>query len=567
MQETTRRDRKVFRAIWSSVIIAGFLALLIWFFGSIHQKNETYCMPIKLDDGWTIEIGGKTYEDQILSDFSFEEPTAYGETVTMKRILPDLLPERSSLRALIYLSTVEVFLDDDLIYSYGRDIAARGGFVGSGYHFITLPEGSGGREIVISFTACSAGAMSNIPSPDILPTEYTYEEFYDENVLLICCCVFLFSLGVILTILGLLARIHKSTFSPLIHIGVFSFLIGYWSLCNTKIIQLFSVDLSLNTATEYMSLYFAMLPLLLLMIRLRSEAETWKKRMLLVLSIILLAFALITTYLHWSGKMFYSETIMAFHILSVFEAIGMLVASVQIRRKKTPQERILNIALMEILLVGIADILRFNVQKYVFPDADHMDISILPVGVLIFTLLLILSYVVGLYGSIIDQTEKETLTRLAYQDTLTDLYNRSMSEKLFKECDAEKESYTLVNLDLNGLKKVNDTYGHAQGDQLIRDYAEILKRSFKDVGIIARMGGDEFVVVVRGDQQKLVDEAVRKMIEMEEEESRDRDYEISSSYGIARSDEIADGSAEQLYRLADERMYEMKVRNKKQRVD
>ena len=561
------RERKLFRTIWSSVIITIFLLLLVWFFGSIHQKNETYCVPLKLDDGWNIEIGDMVLEDQNLNEFSFEQPTAYGETVTIKRTLPDLLPERASLRALFYLCTIDVFLDGEPIYSYGRDIARQGGFVGSGYHFVNIPPESGGKEVAISFTACSDRAMSNIPAPDILPTEYTYEEFYDENVLLICCCVFLFSFGVILTIMGLLAHIRKSTFSPIIHIGLFSFLIGYWSLCNTKIIQLFSVDLSLNTATEYMSLYFAMFPLLLLMIRLRSEAERWKKCMLFVLCMILLTFALITTYLHWSGKVFYPETIMTFHILSVFEALGMLIACIQLRRKKTPQERILNIALMEILLVGVADILRFNVQKYVFPDVEHMDISILPFGVLIFILLLIISYIVGLYGSIIDQTEKETLTRLAYQDTLTDLYNRSMSEKLFQECDAGKESYTLVNLDLNGLKKVNDTYGHAKGDQLIRDYAEILKKSFENVGTIARMGGDEFVVVVRGEEQKRVEEAIRKMTALEEKESADRDYEISSSYGIAKSSDISGGTAEQLYRLADERMYEMKVRTKKQRVD
>lgn len=562
-----RRDRKLFRALWSAAVITLFLIFLVWFFGSIHKKNQTYCKPIPLDEGWTIETGNQTLRDQTLSDFSFEKATARGETVTIRRSLPKQLPERPSLRSLIYLSTVDVFVDGEQVYSYGWDIASKGGFVGSGYHFIELPFGSDGREISISFTAQTNGAMSNIPTPDILPTVYTYEEFYDEHVVLICCCIFLFSFGVILTIMGLLARIKKSTFAPIIHIGVFSFLIGYWALCNTKIIQLFSVDLSLNTSTEYMSLYFAMLPLLLLIIRLRSNAEKWKRRMLLVLCLMLLAFSLITTILHWTGRVFYSETIELFHILSVFEALGMLIACVQIRRKKEPQERILNIALLEILLVGVLDILRFNIQKYVFPDADHMDVSILPFGVLIFILLLIVSYVVGLYGSIIDQTEKETLTRLAYKDTMTDLYNRSMSEKLFQECDSGKEEYTLVNLDLNGLKKINDTFGHAKGDQLIRDFASILKTAFSGVGTIARMGGDEFVVVVRADQQERLNEALEALTALEAEESKKRDYEISSSYGIAKNTEIPGGTAEQLYRLADERMYEMKVRTKKQRTD
>ena len=76
------RERKLFRALWSSLIITVFLVFLIWFFGSIHQKNETYCVPLKLDEGWTIEIGDAVFKDQNLDDFSFVRPTAYGETVT-----------------------------------------------------------------------------------------------------------------------------------------------------------------------------------------------------------------------------------------------------------------------------------------------------------------------------------------------------------------------------------------------------------------------------------------------------------------------------------------------------
>lgn len=561
------RDNKGLRAVWSIAIIVIFLVLLTWFFGSIHRANEGYSVPMILDDGWEIEQDNQILENQTLSEFSFAVPTKKGETVTIRRILPEELPKVASYRELIFLSTVEVKVDGKTVYTYGQEIAERGGFVGSGNHIVNLPEDAGGKEIEVTFTAYSSGAMSNIPMPDILPTEYVYEEFFDENVVLICCCIFLFSFGVILTIMGLLARIQKSSFAPIVHIGVFSFLIGYWALCNTKIIQLFSVDMSLNTATEYMSLYFAMLPLLLLMIRLRSRAEEWKKRMLLILCLVLAVFAVVTTVLHWSGRLFYPETITLFHILSILEALGMLAASVQLGRQKVLSERILNFALLEILVAGVMDILRFNLQKYVFPDADGMDLSILPFGVLIFILLLIISYVVGLYASVIDETEKETLVRLAYKDTLTDLYNRSMSEKLFRECDEEKRDYALVNLDLNGLKKVNDTFGHASGDQLIKDFAEILKESFGEIGTIARMGGDEFVVVVKDPDKIEIDRAIDRMVRLEEDRSWEKDYEISSSYGIAVRQDIPEGSAEQLYKLADERMYEMKVRSKKQRVD
>ncbi|MBQ6441934.1 MAG: GGDEF domain-containing protein [Lachnospiraceae bacterium] len=555
------------RVIVTVIFLPLFLAGLIWYVYSTHLLNVSYRQEVPLDKGWEITVGETAYEDCDLNRFAFETPTGNGEKVTMTRLLPEELPEVASVRALIYLSTVEVMVDGKTLYSYGVDLAEQGKFVGSGYHFIQLPPDAAGKEIVIEIIAASNGAMSNIPPMTILPTEYVYEEFYDTHIVSICCGIFLFTLGVILTFFGLLTQIQKSNLIPLIHIGVFSILIGYWAQCNTKIIQLYSVDLSWNTATEYMSLYYAMLPLLLLVLALRKEAAKWKRVILVVIFVLMLVFALTTTVLHFSGRLFFPETITVFHILAVAAALGMLLASVVFRKDhSTPQDRVLNLALVEILITGVVDILRFNVQKYLMPDREIMSASILPFGVLIFILLLIISYLIGLYGSVIDETEKETLTRLAYQDTLTNLYNRSMSEKLFEECDAGQEDYTLINLDLNGLKKVNDTYGHVQGDQLIKDFAEILTTSFADIGTVIRMGGDEFAVVLKNVDAHTVEDAIDRMEREEEKASWRGEYEISASYGIASRREMPEVTAEHVYKVADERMYEMKVRTKKGRM-
>ncbi len=554
------------RIIIALIFLPLFLTALIWYVHSIHLLNVSYQEVVPLDRGWEITVGEETFSDCDLNSFAFKTPTALGETVVMKCRIPEEIPEVASLRALLYLSTITVTMDGETLYSYGLDLAAQGKFVGSGYHFIQLPADAAGKEIRIELMACTNGAMSNIPPMTILQTAYIYEEFYDRNIVSICCCIFLFTLGVILTFFGLIAQIQKANLIPLIHIGVLSILIGYWALCNTKIIQFYSVDLSFNTATEYMALYYAMLPLLLLMLTLRKDAPRWKRGILKLLLVLVLAFALTTTVLHFSGTLYFPESITVFHILAVMSAVGMLLASVGFRRNGSPQDRVLNLALLEILIAGIADIIRFNVQKYLMPDREIMDASILPFGVLIFVLLLIISYLIGLYGSIIDATEKETLTRLAYQDTLTNLYNRSMSEKLFVECDAAEEDFTLINLDLNGLKKVNDTFGHIQGDQLIKDFAEILSNAFSDIGTVIRMGGDEFAVVLRNVDQDVIEEAIERMEREEEKASWRGEYEISASYGIASRHEMPDATAEQIYKAADERMYEMKVRTKKGRT-
>lgn len=560
--------KRVKTVLLSGLGLIVLVAFLLWFFDVLDVANESYRNPIECNDGWTIEFDGEILPDQSFTEYTIPRQIRRGDEIILKNTLPEKLPESATMRLLTYLSTVRVFVGGEEIYSFGVEAAADGGMVGSGYQFVLLPIESDGEKIEIRIAANENGAMTNIPPMVILPSEYAYEEFFDSNILVAFCCIFLFVFGVILTLVGTIAFARRQTLAPLVHIGFFSLLIGYWAMCNTKIFQLYSLDLTLNTVTEYLALYFAMCPLLLLLIVLRRQsAVRWKQILLWVQFAVLLLFSTTATILHFSEILHLPQTLAYFHALAVIEAGGMLVAGLHFGETRTVPARILNLALFEILIVGVLDILRFNIQKYLLPDATILDHSVLPFGVLIFILLLIISYVVQMYGSIIDAAEKETLTRLAYQDTLTGLYNRSMSEKLFAECDASDEEYALVNLDLNGLKKVNDSFGHAQGDQLIQDFAEILRKAFTGVGMIARMGGDEFAVVVRGKEIESIDRALTRLVQEEEKLSWLRDYEISSSFGVAYRKEKRGASAEQLYRLADQRMYEMKIRTKKQRVD
>jgi diguanylate cyclase (GGDEF)-like protein len=94
----------------------------------------------------------------------------------------------------------------------------------------------------------------------------------------------------------------------------------------------------------------------------------------------------------------------------------------------------------------------------------------------------------------------ETLRTLALTDDLTGLNNRrgflTLAEQHLKLARRTKQELLFVFLDLDGLKQINDTFGHQEGDRALAKTAEILKRSFhRDLDLIARLGGDEFVVL------------------------------------------------------------------------
>ncbi len=108
------------------------------------------------------------------------------------------------------------------------------------------------------------------------------------------------------------------------------------------------------------------------------------------------------------------------------------------------------------------------------------------------------------FKDITEQKKKESeIHYQSYHDTLTGLYNRRSFEKSSSELDkAEKLPISLIYADINGLKMTNDIFGHAVGDKLIIKAAEVLTLACKGDGVVARVGGDEFMVILPQTEKK-----------------------------------------------------------------
>jgi diguanylate cyclase (GGDEF)-like protein len=157
---------------------------------------------------------------------------------------------------------------------------------------------------------------------------------------------------------------------------------------------------------------------------------------------------------------------------------------------------------------------------------------------------------------------------ISVTDELTNVYNRRgfflLGEQALKTSRRALEPTSVLFFDINGLKRVNDTLGHDAGSQLIVDVARMLKKTFRANDVIGRLGGDEFGVVVQGNQADLAP-ALKRLEQAVEEanNSSDRLYQISFSIGAITAELQSEESLEELVNKADELMYENKRQGRK----
>jgi diguanylate cyclase (GGDEF)-like protein len=159
---------------------------------------------------------------------------------------------------------------------------------------------------------------------------------------------------------------------------------------------------------------------------------------------------------------------------------------------------------------------------------------------------------------------EEYLRYLGTHDVMTGLYNRAYFEEQLQK-SAHIEKISILMADLDGLKPVNDKFGHQAGDNLVRRTAEVLKSAFDEEHIVARIGGDEFAVFLPAhneeDAQKAMDR-VRSLIPLNNKYYQGPELSISLGTATRRKNE----ALEKTMQRADNSMYEEKATHHHRRV-
>ncbi len=168
---------------------------------------------------------------------------------------------------------------------------------------------------------------------------------------------------------------------------------------------------------------------------------------------------------------------------------------------------------------------------------------------------------------------EKKLISISITDELTGLFNRrglfTLGNKLLKIAKRQKKGLYMLYVDLDQLKTINDTAGHSEGDKALVAVAGVLREHYRESDIIARIGGDEFVVFpvgIAGDCTAKIITRLQKAIEIYNLKSN-QGYKLTLSVGIAYYDPESDSSISELIVQGDKLMYKQKRKKKTHHVE
>lgn len=512
-----------------------------------------------IDSGWTIIDKNDELENVTLSEVKLAEQDV-GDEIYMSRILPT---EEVS-NPVLYLYSIhcymKVYLDGELIFELGYHNDDEKRMPGYGLNEIGLPTGYGGKLLEVYFVAAESIHDEGLQAPSIMSSTYRSQFIFAHNWFNIIVCAMLTTYGFVGMVLSVYLTIRNREFLKVFWLAAFTMSTGLWSMCNNDTLSMFVLGVSDKSYIEYGSFFFMGIPLLLYFKDrvMQKEMPLWIKIYFWTITGIQIVFYMGTHVLHYADIAHFPKFVLAQHVLLVVILLFLLLLWFTIWKtyRKVQYKLVVGFGLAGVL--ALFEMTRYNILKYTVGFSGNRFSSHLAIGVLIIVVTLFYDFTNKIHGALKRDTRNQLLQQLAYKDDLTGLANRRSCEEKLNELEQTGEVYALVNMDMNLLKAINDTFGHQAGDRALRAFAKVLCDVFPSEALVCRTGGDEFAVILPGFDRDQTNKIVQDMNEEMERRNTQCNDEItlSAAYGCAYSDESSNPHA--VYKIADQRMYACK---------
>ena len=438
------------------------------------------------------------------------------------------------------------------IFDYGNEISPPyGSMLGNVSCNVPLKSRYSGKTVTIRLE--KKYDFANFKVQEILLGSGSEIRFYYgvTNAGVLACTILMCILSLAMFILYLVQKSKRFQYNYklFLHLGVLSLIGAVWILTDSLLPQFLFGSTIIITVLSFWSFMAMPLPV----VNLVDELCSYGKKGLQVAAKLILLNMIVQTLLYVLNLADFPQMLLASHIILIFTLICITYAL--IRDCKGREARFTNdilFAVFVLILFGLVALTNFYVS-----GSSNNNSLYYRWGIVTFVILLILANIKRMGAFLEEWEQNRMLSKLAFMDIMTKTKNRSAYERFMDDkadFDVKKGKLSLILLDLNDLKMINDTHGHNAGDQVLIEAAGCIKKVLGSLGDVYRIGGDEFLVIIEGETIDYQDYRERLSAEIERHNQK-ANYPFSLAFGFASAMENDCNTLKELQKKADLNMY------------
>lgn len=489
-------------------------------------------------------------------------------TVTIYHQLPAVIDKDETIVFRSKNSTVTVLVDGR--EAYVSDVAEAPFYnhsPGTRWNFVTIREGDAGKTVELQVTQAYEDGRAKVDNFYYGDRAAITVHLIDAKLWGCVISLLIFFVALVFLFAWVVLNWHRTPKNhSLLWLALFAMAAACWCLLETNVIQFFVRDLRLIQVMDNMCLVVAALPLFLYA---NSVYGAFRSRTVRVLCALDMGYILLATLSQLFGLWDFHQTLNgAVASYGVVSAVLIVYLVKQTRKVKTlpkQSDRLFNtFQQLGILFLGLG--LLGDLTRYLMMDVLDRAF-IIRIGLLLFILCFGAGNIYQMITLVKKGLEAEFISQLAYSDGLTKAGNRTAYLEQLQRLTSEHPSQelALVMFDINNLKRVNDTFGHKKGDELLLACSDILRRTFRAPWSVYRIGGDEFVALLSGDDvHAAYEEAAVRFREAIEQANTagEQGYQVAIAHGVAFCPPITQAAIDTAEKEADLKMYKDKYRLK-----
>lgn len=553
MKGLEKRNRRRDYSFYGVAVFA--LLVFIWYALTISSEDMRFDSEdvYEIRDGWICEYGGLMEE----ASLPVSLPAQEGEPVRFRTILEEQEQYCNSIMFHSQHQYVKVYLDGTLLTSYGENQTTPIPMSpGSPWLYVRLPADWIGKELVIeteAVYASTAGCQDMV----YLGTKNALVFLVIKRGALAFLLTMPIMLAGLLMLLGSFFLHDKDALRKMRYTGLLAMTAGLWILLESRIMQLFmgSILLTMNM----IFILFGLIPIIVLYYLQCYPVFRESSYMRAISSLSVVGYIVIQL-LRVFGIVDYMYSVPLVHGIMILGIAGIMAIYIKGRIRGIIWDREVKSLFAAVFVLagfGGVDMLRF----YIMPVQSNAVIFS-RIGLFCFVVILGHSALRKESEEQERQIERRMLEKLAYTDMLTGLQNRTaFEEKMDRYRKGEVAGSPLLMVtDINGLKFINDNFGHKAGDEAIELVAVMLEKVFGEYGDCYRIGGDEFCVISERLTEKAFADKMERYLKETSKLVMKEGYGVSAAAGMAQ---CAEDGVDQAFIKADSRMYECKTAMKR----